>query len=146
RREGRLRRDAPACERELSGARDPGPGVRPRDDARARGRERLTRAAAALAALVLLTAGIAASAVARDAFVPNDPLAPRQWYLAQDKAFDAWPVEPVLPGLGVRVAIVDSGIDGGHPELAGRIALAKCFVGGSALTAQGGPGTFVPRE
>src|SRR5204863_261341 len=48
RRQGRLRRAAPACERELPGARGSGKGVRSRDDARARGCERLTRAAAAL--------------------------------------------------------------------------------------------------
>jgi hypothetical protein len=106
----------------------------------------LTRAAAALAALAFLTAGVAAAAVERSAFVPNDPLAVRQWYLGQDKAFDAWPVLPTLPGAGVRIAIVDSGIDGGHPEFAGRIALAKSFVGGSALTDQQGHGTFVAGE
>src|SRR5205085_8424793 len=107
-------------------------------DAGAPGRERLRRAAGALAALALLGAGAAAAAVGRATFTPNDPLAPRQWYLAQDKAFDAWPQLPTLPGAGVRVAIVDSGIDGGHPEFAGRIAAAPSFVGGSALAGQQG--------
>ena len=106
----------------------------------------MTRAAAALAALALVTAGVGAAAAGRAAFAPNDPLASKQWYLAQDKAFDAWPELPTLPGAGVKVAIVDSGIDGGHPEFAGRIALAKSFVGGSALTDQQGHGTFVAGE
>ena len=101
-------------------------------------------ASAALAALVF--AGAGAAAAARDFFTPNDPLASRQWYLAQDKAFDAWPVLPTLPGEGVKVAIVDSGIDGSHPEFAGKIAAAKSFVGGSALTDQQGHGTFVAGE
>ena len=32
------------------------------------------------------------------AFVPNDPLAPRQWHLEQDHAFDSWPEFPALVG------------------------------------------------
>jgi subtilisin family serine protease len=75
------------------------------------------------------------------AFATPDPLAARQWYLGQIRAFDAW-VQP--PALGpVRVAIVDSGIDGDHPEFANRIATARSFVGGSARTDQQGHGTFV---
>jgi subtilisin family serine protease len=80
----------------------------------------------------------------RLAFVPNDPFAFRQWHLAQIRAFDHWADQPALPG--VRVAIVDSGIDGGHPELARRIAAAKSFVGGSALTDEHGHGTFLAGE
>ena len=78
------------------------------------------------------------------AFTPNDPLASRQWYVQQDRAFDGWPELPTLPG--VRVAVIDSGIDASHPEFAGRIALARSFVGGSATTDQAGHGTFVAGE
>ena len=50
------------------------------------------------------------------AFTPTDPLAARQWYLDQIRAFVTWPERPpFLPG--VQVAIVDSGIDLGHPLL-----------------------------
>ena len=93
--------------------------------------------------LALVVAALAAPAVAA-AFTPSDPLAPQQWYLAQDRAFDAWPELPVLAP--VRVAVIDSGIDGGHPEFAGRIALWKSFVGGSPLTDEQGHGTFVAGE
>jgi subtilisin family serine protease len=104
------------------------------------------RLAAAAAATGLALAGSAAAAGAAG-FVPNDPLAPRQWYLAQDHAFDFWPATPPpLPGTGVRVAVIDSGIDGGHPDLAGRVAAAKSFVGGSPLTDEDGHGTFVAGE
>ena len=93
----------------------------------------MRRLAAAAAATGLALAGSAAAAGATG-FVPNDPLAPRQWYLAQDHAFDFWPAPlPPLPGAGVRVAVIDSGIDGGHPDLNGRVVAAKSFVGGSPL-------------
>jgi subtilisin family serine protease len=78
----------------------------------------------------------------RLAFTPNDPLLARQWYVVQNRAFDAWPeVLPPLPS--VRVAVVDSGIDGGHPELARRIVAAESFVGGSPIVDVQGHGTFV---
>jgi hypothetical protein len=35
--------------------------------------------------------------------------------------------------------VIDSGIDGEHPDLAARIADAKSFVGGSARTDEAGP-------
>jgi hypothetical protein len=77
----------------------------------------------------------------RLAFAPADPLVAKQWYLEQIRAFDAWPQPPALAG--VRVAIIDSGIDADHPEFAGRIIGARSFVGGSARTDQQGHGTFV---
>jgi hypothetical protein len=77
-------------------------------------------------------------------FQPTDPLVPRQWYLDQDRAFDYWAEAPEL--YPVRVAVVDSGIDGDHPEFAGRIAKAASFVGGSALVDTAGHGTFVAGE
>ena len=80
----------------------------------------------------------------RLAFAVNDPLAPRQWYLQNDRAFDFWPELPQLSP--VKVAIVDSGIDGGHPDLQGRVAAAKSFVGGSPYTDADGHGTFVAGE
>jgi hypothetical protein len=75
------------------------------------------------------------------AFTPNDPLVSKQWYLQQDRAFDFWPSPPVLAP--VKVAIIDSGIDAQHPDLAGKILTARTFVGGSATTDFAGHGTFV---
>jgi subtilisin family serine protease len=91
-------------------------------------------------ALATVVAAHAAPAAAQ-AFTPNDPLAPRQWYLTQIGAFDAWPDVPVLAP--VRVAVVDSGIDGAHPEFAGRVVASKSFVGGTPLVDTQGHGTFV---
>ncbi len=96
-----------------------------------------------LAVLVLALIGAATAAGERStaAFAPNDPLLARQWYVAQNRAFDFWTELPLLPP--VRVAVIDSGIDAGHPEFAGKIVAAKSFVGGSALRDEHGHGTFV---
>ena len=58
--------------------------------------------------LVLAVAAFVAAAPAA-AFVPADPLAPKQWYLLDDHAFDAWTEPPPLAP--VKVAVVDSGVD-----------------------------------
>ena len=77
----------------------------------------------------------------RLAFAPTDPLFPKQWYTGAVQAFEAWAQRPTLPGM--RVAVIDSGIDGGHPEFAGRIARARSFVGGNPRRDVHGHGTFV---
>ena len=77
----------------------------------------------------------------RLAFTPNDPYAARQWYLTDVRAFDAWAIPPPLAR--VRVAIVDSGVDAGHPELVSRIVAGKSFVGGDWRIDKQGHGTFV---
>jgi hypothetical protein len=77
------------------------------------------------------------------AFTPTDPLAAKQWYLQQDHAFDTWPDVPILSP--VPVAIIDSGIDTTHPDLAGKILVARSFVGGSPNDLAG-HGTFVAGE
>jgi subtilase family protein len=98
---------------------------------------------AAFAALALMLAPAAFASPFRLSFTPTDPLAPRQYYLAQDHAFDAF--GPELPVVNpVRVAIIDSGLDGGHPEFPRtRIWQARSWVGGSPLTDEEGHGTFV---
>jgi hypothetical protein len=94
-----------------------------------------------------LTVGAAALALAvpaiAHAFSPNDPYVSRQWYVDEDRAFDAFPDLPLLPP--VRVAVIDSGIDRSHPELLRRVIAAKSFVGGTAND-EDGHGTFVAGE
>jgi Subtilase family len=104
------------------------------------------RRAAAVAAAALVLAPAAAAVPVRDSFTPSDPLASRQYYLGQDHAFDAF--GPELPVVNpVRVAVIDSGLDGGHPEFPrSRIWQARSWVGGSALTDEQGHGTFVAGE
>ena len=60
---------------------------------------------------------------------PNDPLfaaepAARQWHLAD--------LHRIATGRGVKVAVVDSGVDAHHPDLAGQLALRLSFVSGRA--------------
>ena len=98
----------------------------------------MRRVALALAVVALaLPAGATGSA----RFVPTDPLAAKQWYLAPIHAFDFWADLPTTLA-SVRVAVVDSGLDVDHPEFAGRVALTESFVGGD-VTDREGHGTFV---
>ena len=92
-------------------------------------------------AIVALALALPAAATGSTAFVPDDPLLAKQWYLGAIHAFDYWPdVQPDLAP--VRVAVVDSGIDADHPEFQGRIAASQSFVGGG-ITDKHGHGTFV---
>jgi subtilisin family serine protease len=93
------------------------------------------------AALALAGAAAARATPGRASFTPDDPLAAKQWYLAQDRAFDFWPELPTLPP--VRVAVIDSGIDLGHPDLAGKVVAGRSFVGSSWRVDTQGHGTFV---
>ena len=59
----------------------------------------------------------------------------------QNRAFDVWLEPPSLAS--VRVAVIDSGFDGTHPELRGRVVAAKSFVAGPPTVDTQGHGTFV---
>ena len=78
------------------------------------------------------------------AFTPTNTYYAKQWYLAQDNAFDAWNSPP--PFNPVKVAVVDSGIDCSLPDFTGQIAKVKTFVGGSACTDTEGHGTIIAGE
>jgi hypothetical protein len=95
----------------------------------------------ALTAVVALAALVVPAGA--QAFTPNDPLAPKQWYLAQDKTFNAFDLLPPLPE--VRVGVIDTGVDLSHPELRSQIVASRSFVGGTAADTTG-HGTFVAGE
>jgi subtilisin family serine protease len=85
---------------------------------------------------------------------PNDPAlsvtipgtaVPWQWYLIREDFFHAW---TLVKGRGALVGVIDTGIDGTHPDLAGKIAAAvnQQAIGdstGPADTDQVGHGTHV---
>jgi hypothetical protein len=75
------------------------------------------------------------------ALTPTDPLVAKQWYLTQSRFYEPWVTLPLLEP--VTVAVIDSGVDASHPELAGRVLHRKSFVGGSAGVDPLGHGTFV---
>ncbi len=77
----------------------------------------------------------------RLALVPTDPFVSRQWYLTQSRFYESWLTYPAFEP--VPVAVIDSGADLKHPELAGRVLDSKSFVGGSPAVDPLGHGTFV---
>jgi subtilisin family serine protease len=91
----------------------------------------------------LLAVTIAAAIIVAPAFAfdNTEPLAGKQWYLDNDNAWSYWPTMPKL--FSIKVAVIDTGIDGSHPDLAGRVVEARSFVGGSPYTDQQGHGTFI---
>jgi subtilisin family serine protease len=94
----------------------------------------------AVAALALVLAGTAAAAAGS---LPNDTFLARQWYLGRDHALESFDASKQL--FAVRVAVVDSGVDLGHPELKNRIVAHRSFVGGTVADTLG-HGTFVAGE
>jgi subtilisin family serine protease len=84
-------------------------------------------------------AALALGAAASGAAASNDRYFSDQWNLAQIGAADAWKVST---GAGVLIGIVDSGIDAGHPDLAGKIDAQADCIGGSCRegTARDGDG------
>jgi subtilisin family serine protease len=79
--------------------------------------------------------------VRRLSYAPTDPFVKRQWYLDAINAFDFWSQPPI--GAPVKVAVIDSGVDASHPELAGRIEDATSFVDNQPRKDAQGHGTFV---
>ncbi len=77
----------------------------------------------------------------RLAFTPTDPLVSKQWYLAYSGFYQSWATLPAFEP--VPVAVIDSGVDAGHPELAAKVLDARSFVGGSPRVDTFGHGTFV---
>lgn len=77
---------------------------------------------AALTSIAVSATAVGLAPPARAA-APTDPLAAHQWALAKVKGSDAW---ATATGAGVKVAIVDSGVDEQHEDLqcAGKLEVA----------------------
>src|SRR5262249_43763371 len=51
----------------------------------------------------------------RLALTPTDPFVSRQWYLTESRFYQPWLTLPSFER--IPVAVIDSGVDAGHPEL-----------------------------
>jgi thermitase len=71
--------------------------------------------------------------IVRAAEIPNDPDFSLQWGMTAIDAPRAWDVSH--GGSGVIVAVVDTGIDGTHPDLKGRVLAGYNFISGQPLSA-----------
>lgn len=85
-------------------------GERSASFARGNGR-RVSAVCSALGALAILSAGLAPSAAAAD-------VQSQQWYLSAMKADEMWKVST---GKGIKVAVVDTGVDPETPSLRGQV-------------------------
>lgn len=75
------------------------------------------------------------------AYTPNDTYYANQWHTARLNAPAAW---DVAQGDGVTIAILDSGVDGTHPDLAAQMVAGRNVIGNNADTSDvQGHGTAV---
>jgi hypothetical protein len=70
--------------------------------------------------------------VARAAETPDDPEYPAQWALPRLQAPQVWDLSR---GLGVTIAVVDSGVDASHPDLGPQLVAGFNAIDGSEDTA-----------
>lgn len=60
---------------------------------------------------------------------PNDPLYPAQ---PASKDWDLADLHKIATGRGIKIAVIDSGIQANHPDLAGQLLLNRNFVAGQS--------------
>lgn len=77
-------------------------------------------------AYALGSRAVAPDQIATPGVYPSDPLWPQQWGMRRAQAPLAWPV--TTGRVTVLVAMIDSGIDLGHPEFAGRIVTGYDYI------------------
>lgn len=69
--------------------------------------------------------------IARSSSTPNDPNYVAEWHLNRIQAATAW---NVTTGSATPIAVIDSGVDGTHPDLAGRLVAGWNFLGANSNT------------
>lgn len=75
------------------------------------------------------------------ALTPNDPYAGSEWHLGKLGAAAAW---DAAQGGGVTIAVLDTGVDGSHPDLSGRMVAGWNFYDNNSNTSDvNGHGTAV---
>src|SRR6478609_7081507 len=94
------------------------------------------RTASALIALAL-AGGMSAAALTSAAPAHADSWRDKEYWLAESGITKAWEVSK---GAGVKVAVIDSGVDGRHPDLAGVLAGGADISGAGSANGQQGIG------
>jgi thermitase len=75
------------------------------------------------------------------AFLANDPQFAYQWHLPRVRAPDAW---DTTQGAGAVIAVLDSGVDASHPDLAGKLVAGyNTYSNNTTTSDQTGHGTEV---
>jgi type VII secretion-associated serine protease mycosin len=90
---------------------------------------KVAAAAAALAVVLLPTPAQARAYAACDNAVAPHKVSTATPY--EDQLYDLARIAPVADGRGVRVAVVDSGVDATHPQLKGHVATGHDFLKGN---------------
>src|SRR5437764_3451847 len=88
------------------------------------------------AAVIAVAVAVAAAVHPQVAKASQDPLFPSQWNLQQIGAPQAWQRST---GAGIKIGIVDSGVDGSQEDLAGKVVAATDCIntGGSPAACTG---------
>ncbi len=73
------------------------------------------------------------------AATPNDPGYPQQWALSKIAWDQAYGVVNIAGT--AKIAVLDTGVDAAHPDLAGRMGTGQSFTGGNPNTDPNGHGT-----
>ncbi|SMC00015.1 thermitase [Thermanaeromonas toyohensis ToBE] len=79
--------------------------------------------------------------IARAVFIPNDPYFAKQWGMTQIQGPEAWDLS--TGDKGVAIAILDTGIDQDHEDLAGQVVANVNFSNSRTVDDRFGHGTHV---
>jgi thermitase len=67
--------------------------------------------------------------IAEEEMTPNDPIFTKQWNLKKIGAVEAWDMSI---GSNIKIAVLDTGVDKNHPDLAGKVFSGYDFINGDS--------------
>jgi len=93
---------------------------------------RMVAAAAAAAAVLVVPAPAQARTAACDRSPPPSSKVDSKAVPYEDQLYDLARLAPLATGAGVRVAVIDSGVDAAHPQLRGQVVAGRDFLRGDS--------------